>query len=127
MALKLLDEFKQLSRSDRGPVSTQRVTARELEVLKLVAEGLNNRDIGKGRFISKNTAFVRRRVQGVVPGELADTAGLADGTQGRPHRWLIRRDARVPRLIRNGRDCQSARQSCSAGRVGRRGGGPMPG
>src|SRR3954464_1924253 len=37
MAIKLLDEFKQMSRSDRQQVPTPRLTDRELEVLKLVA------------------------------------------------------------------------------------------
>lgn len=60
MAIKLLDEFKQMSRSDRDQVSTPRVTtgavtARELEVLKLVAEGMHNRQIGTQLFISENT------------------------------------------------------------------------
>ena len=43
MAIKLLDEFKQMSRSDRQQVPTPRLTERELELLKLVAHGLNNR------------------------------------------------------------------------------------
>jgi DNA-binding NarL/FixJ family response regulator len=55
MAIKLLDEFKQMSRSDRQQVPTPRLTDRELEVLKLVAQGLNNRELGKRLFISENT------------------------------------------------------------------------
>ena len=64
MAIKLLDEFKQMSRSDRDQVSTPRVTARELEVLKLVALGLNNRQIGTRLFISENT--VKNHVRNIL-------------------------------------------------------------
>ena len=64
MAIKLLDDFKQLSRSDREQVSTPRVTARELEVLKLVAQGLNNRQIGTRLFISENT--VKNHVRNIL-------------------------------------------------------------
>jgi DNA-binding NarL/FixJ family response regulator len=45
MAAKLLDEFKEMSRVDREPSITPRLTDRELEVLRLVAQGLNNREI----------------------------------------------------------------------------------
>ena len=55
MAIKLIDEFKQMSQPDKGPVSTFRLTERELEVLRLVAQGLNNKDIAKKLFISENT------------------------------------------------------------------------
>jgi len=64
MAIKLLAEFKQLSRADRDQVSTPRVTARELEVLKLVAQGLNNRQIGTRLFISENT--VKNHVRNIL-------------------------------------------------------------
>jgi DNA-binding NarL/FixJ family response regulator len=55
MATKLLEEFKAVSRADRPAVSTPRLTERELEVLRLVAQGLNNREIGKQLFITENT------------------------------------------------------------------------
>ncbi len=64
MAVKLLDEFKQMSRSDRQQVPPPRLTERELEVLKLVAQGLNNREIAKRLFISENT--VKNHVRNIL-------------------------------------------------------------
>jgi two-component system NarL family response regulator len=64
MAIKLLDEFKQMSRSDRAQVPSPRLTDRELEVLKLVAQGLNNREIAKRLFISENT--VKNHVRNIL-------------------------------------------------------------
>src|SRR5689334_23701272 len=64
MAIKLLDEFKQMSRTDRQQVPTPRLTERELEVLKLVAQGLNNREIAKRLFISENT--VKNHVRNIL-------------------------------------------------------------
>ena len=55
MAVKLLGEFKQMSNSDRQQVATPRLTDRELQVLKLVARGLTNREVAKRLFISENT------------------------------------------------------------------------
>ena len=63
MAVKLLDEFKQMSRSDRQ-VPTPRLTDRELEVLGHVAQGLNNREIAKRLFISENT--VKNHVRNIL-------------------------------------------------------------
>ena len=64
MAMKLLDEFKQMSRTDRSQPATPRLTERELEVLKLVAQGLNNREIAKRLFISENT--VKNHVRNIL-------------------------------------------------------------
>ncbi len=64
MAIKLLDEFKQMSRTDRQQLPTPRLTDRELEVLKLVAQGLNNREIAKRLFISENT--VKNHVRNIL-------------------------------------------------------------
>ena len=57
MASKLLTEFASMIKKtdDRQQVPTPRLTDREMEVLKLVAKGMNNRDIAKQLFISENT------------------------------------------------------------------------
>ena len=64
MAVKLIDEFKQMSRADREQVLTPRLTERELEVLRKVAEGLNNREIAKQLYISENT--VKNHVRNIL-------------------------------------------------------------
>ena len=43
---------------------TPRLTERELEVLKLVARGLNNRDIARELFISENT--VKNHIRNIL-------------------------------------------------------------
>jgi DNA-binding NarL/FixJ family response regulator len=63
MAAKLIDEFKEISRSDREP-GVPRLTDRELEVLRLVAKGLNNREVAKQLFISENT--VKNHVRNIL-------------------------------------------------------------
>ena len=64
MAVKLIDEFKEMSRTDREQVPTPQLTERELEVLRLVAKGMNNRDVAKELFISENT--VKNHVRNIL-------------------------------------------------------------
>ena len=64
MAAKLIDEFKEISRTDREAGSVPRLTDRELEVLRLVAKGLNNREVAKQLFISENT--VKNHVRNIL-------------------------------------------------------------
>ncbi|HVE62370.1 MAG TPA: response regulator transcription factor [Mycobacteriales bacterium] len=57
MASKLLTEFATMIKKtdERQQLPTPRLTDREMEVLRLVAKGMNNRDIAKQLFISENT------------------------------------------------------------------------
>jgi DNA-binding NarL/FixJ family response regulator len=64
MAVKLIDEFKEMARTDREQVPTPRLTERELEVLRLVAKGMNNRDAARELFISENT--VKNHVRNIL-------------------------------------------------------------
>ncbi len=66
MASKLLSEFATLIKrdGDRPQVPAPRLTERELEVLRLVARGLNNRDIAKQLFISENT--VKNHIRNIL-------------------------------------------------------------
>jgi DNA-binding NarL/FixJ family response regulator len=57
MASKLLTEFAALSRRavEPPPAPMPRLTDREMEVLRLVAKGMPNKEIAKELFISENT------------------------------------------------------------------------
>jgi len=68
MAAKLLTEFAALARREETErvqdVPAPRLTDREIQVLKLVARGMNNRDIAKELFISENT--VKNHVRNIL-------------------------------------------------------------
>ncbi len=66
MASKLLTEFASMVRrgDERQPLASPRLTDREMEVLRLVAKGLNNRDVAKQLFISENT--VKNHVRNIL-------------------------------------------------------------
>jgi two-component system NarL family response regulator len=66
MAAKLLTEFKSMATRDdeRRLVPAPRLTDREIQVLRLVATGKNNREIAKLLFISENT--VKNHVRNIL-------------------------------------------------------------
>src|SRR5580658_2605729 len=68
MAGKLLIEFAALARRDEEEraerIPAPRLTEREMQVLRLVARGMNNRDIAKELFISENT--VKNHVRNIL-------------------------------------------------------------
>ena len=66
MASKLLTEFNVLAKKaeERQQYPTPTLTTRELEVLKLVAKGMSNREIADALFISENT--VKNHVRNIL-------------------------------------------------------------
>ena len=66
LASKLLTEFAAMA--NRGDTAqappSPKLTAREMEVLRLVARGMNNRDIARDLFISENT--VKNHVRNIL-------------------------------------------------------------
>jgi two-component system NarL family response regulator len=66
MASKLLTEFATMIKKseERPQLPVPRLTVRELEVLKLVARGMANKDIAGELFISENT--VKNHVRNIL-------------------------------------------------------------
>lgn len=66
MASKLLTEFASMVRRSDGrqQLPAPRLTEREMDVLRLVARGLNNRDIAAKLFISENT--VKNHIRNIL-------------------------------------------------------------
>jgi DNA-binding NarL/FixJ family response regulator len=66
MASKLLNEFASMIKrgDERQQVPAPRLTEREMEVLRLVAKGMNNRDIAKELYISENT--VKNHIRNIL-------------------------------------------------------------
>ena len=67
MASKLLNEFNALQRREeqqKQELPGPRLTARELEVLKLASKGMSNKEIGEALYISENT--VKNHVRNIL-------------------------------------------------------------
>ena len=65
LAAKLMAEYARAGREDdQSSVTAPRLTPRELEVLRLVARGLNNRAIAKELFIAENT--VKNHIRNIL-------------------------------------------------------------
>jgi DNA-binding NarL/FixJ family response regulator len=64
MTTKLLSEFNALSRRVEEEHDARRLTPRELEVLRLIARGLSNKDIATELVIAENT--VRNHVRNIL-------------------------------------------------------------
>ncbi|MFN2544819.1 MAG: response regulator [Actinomycetota bacterium] len=65
MASKLLTEFAAMSQRAGDPkAGGAQLTAREMQVLRLVAQGLNNKDIAEQLFISENT--VKNHIRNIL-------------------------------------------------------------
>jgi DNA-binding NarL/FixJ family response regulator len=66
MASKLLTEFNSLARraEEKQQMPVPRLTDRELEVLKLVAQGMSNREVADELYISENT--VKNHVRNIL-------------------------------------------------------------
>ena len=66
MASKLLNEFNSLARmaAEREQLPAPVLTARELEVLKLVARGMSNKEVADELYISENT--VKNHVRNIL-------------------------------------------------------------
>jgi DNA-binding NarL/FixJ family response regulator len=96
MASKLLTEFASMAKKDeeKQQMPAPRLTDREMEVLTLVAQGLNNRDIAKELFISENT--VKNHVRNILEKLHLRSRLDADLIVTHPH--LVRIEHRATRL-----------------------------
>ena len=64
MASKLLSEFNNLAKQAQQKILVPKLTDRELQVLKLVAQGMSNREVAEDLFISENT--VKNHVRNIL-------------------------------------------------------------
>ena len=64
MAAKLINEFKKMSGANPTPAPRAPADRTRDEVLRLVAKGMNNREIAKQLFISENT--VKNHVRNIL-------------------------------------------------------------
>jgi two-component system NarL family response regulator len=64
MASKLLSEFNNLAKQAQQKIQVPKLTERELQVLKLVAQGMSNREVAEDLFISENT--VKNHVRNIL-------------------------------------------------------------
>jgi DNA-binding NarL/FixJ family response regulator len=58
IAVKIIDKFSQLANESKRKITDKRVeelTEREIDILRLIAEGKNNKEIGDELFISQGT------------------------------------------------------------------------
>ncbi|MGQ0616776.1 MAG: response regulator [Acidimicrobiia bacterium] len=64
MASKLISEFNNLAKQAQQKILVPKLTDRELQVLKLVAQGMSNREVAEELFISENT--VKNHVRNIL-------------------------------------------------------------
>jgi DNA-binding NarL/FixJ family response regulator len=62
LAARLMDEFRRLSQTTDQSVNLEQLTAGEMEVLRLVAEGVDNQEIAQQLSLSAQTVANRLRV-----------------------------------------------------------------
>jgi len=97
MASKLLNEFNALAKraEERNQYPAPTLTSRELEVLRLVARGMSNREIADDLFISENTVknhvrnileklHLHSRMEAVIYAVRARLLDLKGAEDGRP-------------------------------------------
>ena len=85
MAVKLLDEFKEMSQGSRDSVPTPRLTERELQVLRLVAKGCTNKAVARELSLSEKT--VDRHVSNIFA-KIEVTSRAAATAFAYEHHWI---------------------------------------